>query len=324
MARNDYQITTKLNFTVFIAAVMVALTCLTLASSSTSIWMVVFNAFIFSFVANTLFSLMHEAVHGYLFTNRKMNERVGQILAGFFPTSFTFQRFMHLGHHRRNRTDAEMFDLYYKEDNKLLKWAQLYGIFTGPYWLLVPLSATLVAVFPWLKNPDVQVRLHWRWLERTGVFAMTSGLSRVNVRRIQLEVLFGFLLHASMFYFLDLTLIGWAICYFMFAVNWGALQYADHAFSVRDIKDGAWNLRVSTPVRWVFLNYHCHLAHHQNPQVPWYHLPLLVSAQDYQPTFWQIFFAMLKGPRLVDEHTQPELDHALESELQQQGNLSLT
>ena len=114
MARNDYQITTKLNFTVFIAAVMVALTCLTLASSSTSIWMVVFNAFIFSFVANTLFSLMHEAVHGYLFTNRKMNERVGQILAGFFPTSFTFQRFMHLGHHRRNRTDAEMFDLYYK------------------------------------------------------------------------------------------------------------------------------------------------------------------------------------------------------------------
>ena len=175
MSQQDYPVTTKLNFCIFVAAVLAALTCLMYASSSASVAGLILCAVIFSFVGNTLFSLMHESVHGYLFTNRKMNERAGAVLACFFPTSFTFQRAMHLGHHRRNRTDAEMFDLYYAEDSRLLKWAQLYGIFTGPYWLLVPLSATLVALFPWLNNPAVKSALSWRWLERTGIFAMMSG-----------------------------------------------------------------------------------------------------------------------------------------------------
>ena len=315
MVQRVLKVTAKLNFFIFVVAMLTATMCLVLASSASSIAGLIVAATVFSFVGNTLFSLMHEAVHGYLFSDRVMNERAGFILAAFFPTSFTFQRAMHLGHHRRNRTDAEMFDLYYPEDSKFLKWAQLYGIFTGPYWLLVPLSATLVALFPWLNNPSVKARLNWHWLERTGIFAMMSGLSRVDMRSIQVEVIGAILLHVSFFYFLGTNSIGWLSCYLAFAVSWGALQYADHAFSVRDIRNGAWNLRVSLPIQMIFLNYHLHLAHHQNPQVPWFYLPRFVQDGERQPTFWQIFLAMLKGPRPV-EHSEPlKLDHNLDKEL---------
>ncbi len=324
MARKDYPVPNRLNFIIFVLALLSVLVCLTLASAASSVMALLLFGFVFSFAANTVFSLMHEAVHGFLFSDRKMNERAGFVLAGFFPTSFTFQRAMHLGHHRRNRTDAEMFDLYYKEDNRFLKWAQLYGIFTGPYWAFVPLSATLVALLPWIRNPNVANRLNWTWLERTGVFAMLSGLSKVDIRRIQIEVACAFILHASLFYFLKLKALGWVVCYLMFAINWGALQYADHAFSIRDIKNGAWNLRVSTLVRLIFLNYHSHLAHHQNPQVPWYYLPEFVRNEDLHPTFWQIFFAMLKGPRLVERSVELDIDHLLESELKKQAGIRLS
>ena len=61
----------------------------------------------FSFVNNTNFSLLHEAVHGIFHPNHRVNEWTGRLLAAYFPTGFTTQRIAHLGHHRRNRTDAE-------------------------------------------------------------------------------------------------------------------------------------------------------------------------------------------------------------------------
>ena len=56
-------------------------------------------------------------------------------------------------------------------------------------------------------------------------------------------------------------------------MNWGGLQYADHAWSERDIKNGAWNLAVPKWMQAVFLNYHYHKVHHQHPRTPWVNLP---------------------------------------------------
>ena len=61
--------------------------------------------------------------------------------------------------------------------------------------------------------------------------------------------------------------------------------------------DGAWNLRVNPVVRVLFLNYHHHLAHHQQPQVPWIHLPKLVDPERPRPSFLKIYLRMWLGPR---------------------------
>jgi fatty acid desaturase len=54
---------------------------------------------------------------------------------------------------------------------------------------------------------------------------------------------------------------------------------------------------VLPPFRWVALNYHYHLAHHQHPEVRWYDLPKYVDAASPQPSFWRVYFSMWKGVR---------------------------
>ena len=121
------------------------------------------------------------------------------------------------------------------------------------------------------------------------------------VSTVRLEVGSVVIFQAGLFWLLDLSIPGWALCYAAFAVNWSALQYADHAWSPLDRKDGAWNLRVNPVTRKLFLNYHDHLAHHQHPKVPWLYLPELVDAQSFRPSFLSVYLSMWRGPRPIAE-----------------------
>ncbi len=295
------KIPARLNLALCLAAPAVAAALLYAAAHRTSLWQLAAAAVAFSFVGNTIFSLMHEAVHGILHPKRRVNELLGVWCAAFFPTGFTFQRFCHLGHHARNRTDAEMFDLYYESDSRLLKKLQFYGIFTGPYWLLPPLGSLVVLFWPEFYRSRAFGRLA-KDLEQTGVSEMVRGFLAAPQRlRMRLEILFSCAVQAALILGLDLDPAAYFVCHFAFGVNWGALQYADHAFSPRDVVHGAWNLRVPAPVRWLFLNYHHHLAHHRHPDVPWIYLGRCIDPREPRPTFWSIYRRMWRGPVLATE-----------------------
>ena len=105
-------------------------------ASHTASWLVLAAcAITFSFTANTLFSLLHEAVHGILSPNRQINEWGGRFAAAFFPTGLTVQRAFHFTHHRNNRTETEQFDIVHEGDALWLKKAQWYSLLTGVYCL---------------------------------------------------------------------------------------------------------------------------------------------------------------------------------------------
>lgn len=112
-----------------------------------------------------------------------------------------------------------------------------------------------------------------------------------------MEVLFTAAFQVLLFSMLHLRWSGWLACYAAFAINWSSLQYADHAFSPLDAQTGAWNLRVNPITRLFFLNYHHHLAHHQNPHVPWLHLGRFVGGDVERPAFWRMYLMMWRGPR---------------------------
>jgi len=103
-------------------------------------WSLVGLALAFGVVMNSVYSIIHEAEHAMLFPNRLWNDAAGAFMALFFPAPFHLIRQGHLGHHFRNRSDDEAFDLYFDGDHRLWRYLVLYGILTGFYWIVVVLG----------------------------------------------------------------------------------------------------------------------------------------------------------------------------------------
>lgn len=276
-----------------------------LASHGTN-WQIVVAAVLFSFLNNTMFSLLHEAVHGIAHDDRRVNEAIGCLAAAYFPTALSLQRVFHLGHHARNRSVEEQFDYVRPFDQPMLKYAQWYAILTGLYWLFVPLGGVAYFVAPSLFTKPLLRSRSSELARQTGSSSMFAGLEAAPRGRIRLELLFSAAVHVGLFRMLDLSVSGWLLCYAAFAVNWSSLQYTDHAFSRLDVRDGAWNLRVNPVTRLLFLNYHHHLAHHQHPQIPWVHLGRFVDPESKRPSFWAIYLRMWRGPRPISEADAPD------------------
>ncbi len=301
ISRENYPIPNQLNIVLLISSSFISILVLYLANLQSSWWGLLFFAVIFSFVNNTTFALLHEATHGSFHSNKKVNNAAGVFLAAFFPTTFTLQTLYHLGHHRRNRTDGEMFDLYYEGESVLLKRIIIWGTVLGIYWTTPFISCVLFFINPnWLLSKEVRESEFMNGLKAT---PMLGGLNKaLNKKlRIRLEFLFTLSVHFCLFYFLNLSFVTWIVCYWIFGMNWGSLQYADHVNSKRDIRNGAWNLKVNFIVQKIFLNYHVHLVHHRYPNIPWIHLPKLVDPNDPNPTYISKLFEWLTGPRLALE-----------------------
>ncbi|HKR66821.1 MAG TPA: fatty acid desaturase [Thermoanaerobaculia bacterium] len=285
----------RLNVALALIAVAVAGALLRFVAHADALALRLVGALAFSYVNNTIFSLLHEAVHGVFHGDERWNAMFGRWLAAFFPTSFTLQRFFHLGHHRRNRTEAERFDYIAPGESALLKRVQWYGILTGLYWLLPPLSCLAYLVAP--RAFATRFVREEEWSRQSGAEAMVEGLERVPRGVARAEIAFAIAWQCALFVVLDLNWQAWALCYGAFAINWSSLQYADHAWSPLDRVEGAWNLRVNRVVQWLFLNYHHHKAHHANPKVSWIHLPRFVDFAERRPSFLRVYLQMWRGPR---------------------------
>ncbi|MCC6245034.1 MAG: fatty acid desaturase [Gemmatimonadaceae bacterium] len=286
-----------LNLTLLLSSGTLAAACLWWASHAHEWWSVVLAAIIFSFVNNTIFALLHEAVHGVFHASSQINRWGGRFAAAFFPTGFLVQRAFHLTHHRNNRSRFEQFDYLHDDDVKWLKIAQWYAILTGVYWVVTVLGVGAFLAIPralrtrLLRNRDSQVAI------QTSSGPYLEALDALPAVPARLELIGTALFQLVLLLALDLSWTGWLACYAAFGLNWSSLQYADHAFSPLDNQNGAWNLRVNRVVQWLFLNYHCHLAHHQHPKAAWIHLPALVDHHQPRPRFVAVWWSMWRGPR---------------------------
>lgn len=295
-----HAIPARLNLLLLFSAALMSSGLLFVASHSDN-WPVMLGAaLVFSFTANTLFSLLHESVHGILHPDAAVNRWGGRFAAAFFPTSLTLQRGFHLTHHRNNRSPIERFDYIERGDIAWLKRLQWYGILTGLYWVVTQVGLIVYLVAPALLRLPVLRRAGERTAEQTSSRAYLAVFDNTDTRAVRLELLASFAFQILLFVALDLSFAGWAICYAAFAIHWSALQYADHAYSPLDAHDGAWNLRVNPVSRAFFLNYHYHLAHHRHPTMPWLHLRTLVDPGEPQPSFFAVWLSMWRGPRRLD------------------------
>lgn len=257
----------------------------------------------FSLLMLTNYALMHESAHDYLHSHPAVNALLGTFTAIHFPMSGRFFALTHQVHHRCNRTDHEMFDYYYPGDNMFIKYCQWYGILSGLHYLIVPIGSILAAIVPGFFRLAVFTRSR-----SSGV--LFNGLRGVAVWHIRAEVMLCVLYWVVVWQLLALQWQAVLVLYAMAGFHWSTRQYLTHAFTPRDVRNGAIILRAGPLMRGVLLNGNYDLVHHQRPDIPWRHLPKFSPANVQPVGFWQQYLAMWKGPRPNTE-TAPHPEGAL-------------
>jgi len=290
----DLPIPNRLNFALVAIVCAAALGLLWLGSHVGSWWVVGAVGVVFSYVLLTNYALLHEASHGNLQSNAARNYWLGLVAGALFPMPITLMRSTHQGHHDHNRTDVEMFDLYYPGDNRIIKYVRWYGILCGFFWPLVPLGAMIFSLAP----QPIRDRIFGRSQPRG---YLLNGIHQAAVWLVRGETLLIIGLFIALFWLLDLRWQNTLVLYACFAFNWSTRQYIGHAFSKRDVIEGAWNLRHNRLMSFLLLHGEYDLNHHRHPEISWYYLPRLSPPDASQPNYLKQYWRQWLGPRPAAE-----------------------
>lgn len=225
-------------------------------------------ALAYALLMNSAYLMLHEAEHGMLHPDRQLNDAAGTLLALFFPAPFHLLRQGHLGHHLRNRTDDEAFDYYFESDNRFWKKWAFYNILWGGFWFCIVTSNVLLPFRPRLLSPKAT------GFDRPTEALLESFNPRYD-RFIRLEAIAIGLLHGGIIWLGSVPFLHWALLVGAFGVTWSSMQYMHHYGTEREVQKGALNLRTWRWLDALWLNHNWHRRHHEQPNVPWIHLPSL-------------------------------------------------
>jgi len=283
-----------LNFILVALDITAAIFLLRLGSRLDSWWAILATGIIFSYVMLTNYALLHEATHQNLNSNPACNYWLGVATGVFFLAPYSMIRVTHQGHHQRNRTDAEMFDLYYPGDSLFLKCCQWYGTLAGLFWPCIPVCATLFAVCP--RTIGLQL-----FSGPPFGNANVKDITRLDLRRIRMELLLTLVVFTIILWLFQWHWLNLLVLYGCFSINWSTRQYIGHAFSKRDIVEGAWNLRHNRLMSAILLHGEWDLTHHQHPEVSWYYLPAMAGPEEPRLSYIKQYWRQWLGPRLATE-----------------------
>jgi fatty acid desaturase len=286
----DMPIPTRLNICLVAAVFSGAIALLWLASHVGSWYWMLGVGVAFSYLLLTNYALFHEAAHGNLHSNPRLDRVLGTLSGMLFPMPYSMFRVTHQGHHLRNRTDHEMFDLYYPTDSKLIRFVQWYGILFGLFWPWVPVGAVLFAICPGVLRTRI-------FRKARSSNYLLGDIRDAEVRSIRIEVLLTVALFVLLFWLLDLRWQAVLLCYACFSFNWSTRQYVGHAFSRRDVIDGAWNLKHVPFMSWLLLHGEWDLNHHRRPEVSWYYLPKVSGPHEPRISYLWQYWRLWLGPR---------------------------
>jgi fatty acid desaturase len=272
--------------------------CCLLAARVALWWEVALLAAGYGILMNSVYSVIHEAEHGILFSNRWMNDAAGVAMALFFPAPFHLIRQGHIGHHLRNRSDDEAFDLYFDGEHAVWKWLQLYGILTGMYYAVVALSNLIVLVVPFVMKRQI-----FEFDRPSAAFMASLNMGRI--RLMQAEGLAAAALHVTIVWSLGIPVWHYVAMYASFGFMWSAMQYVHHYGTERHVTRGARNLWIFAPVDKLWLNHNWHQTHHEHPTVPWRYLPEIGKQENPRRGFllWA-YLRMWRGPSRASDHVE--------------------
>ncbi len=293
--KKKYAIPSKLNAILIIVCSILYFSLLMIGSITPGVGYKVLLGLAFGIVLIPVYSLMHESAHNTLFENSKINVLFGQYLSTLFGVSYHFFRHCHLKHHKKNRTDEEMWDLYYEHQNKWLRYGNLYLMMIGFGYFALWLSVILFAFAPRLIYSD----FFKKHTEIRGF--LDGGDTPFKIKSSQMESIIVILFQVICLWIIDWDFKTWIIFFIVHGFIWSSQNYVNHAFSPRDIINGGHNLIIPKWLNVIYLNFNIHLAHHQNPNIPWIHLPKYIKSKKGRFSFFRNYLRLWKGPKLTQE-----------------------
>ena len=248
----------RLNLCIVLAQLCAIAACIAVLRRVESGWALAGMAMLFGIVMTSVYSIIHEAQHAMLFSNRRWNDIAGSFMALFFPAPFHLTRQGHLGHHLRNRSDDEAFDFYVEGDHRLWRFLSFYGILTGFFYVVVVLSNVVFLIFPFRED-----KKYWRVDPASAAF-----IESLNPRyrlAIRLESAAAIALHTGIVWLCGIPVAHYLAMYAGFGFLWSAMQYVHHYGTERHATRGARNLWIWKPIDLLWLNHNWHLVHHTHP-----------------------------------------------------------
>lgn len=247
-------------------------------------------------LSNSLWALIHEAIHGKLAADRRWNHRFGRLLGWGFGSSFAFLRVAHLQHHVHNRGEAEQIEVRVGRRNGPWAWTAFryyfrlcgglyYGEALAPYLAWLPAGKTMArAARPGATHAD-------RVMAKT----VEPGPQRREVR-VDAVVLCAFWTSACFWYGEHFWMLSAFLKWRAFAISF--LDYIYHYGGVLNDFYQSFDLRLPRPLAALILNFNYHGLHHREPDVPWDRLPRRFAERGDRWTgpYWLGALRQLRGP----------------------------
>jgi fatty acid desaturase len=220
----------------------------------------------FALLFQTQFALLHEASHLKLHSDPTWNRWLGVLCGLLFPISSSMLSITHWSHHLKNRSDQEMFDLYYPHQSRVGRTVGWYGMLLGLWYWIIPPFLVLLLVAPGVFR---------RMSERLHVAEAIFHHPEITVRRIRGELLLCALALTGVCVLSGLSVARLGLFYAVAGMIWSGTNYLEHSYAPRDVLRGAFNLEAPWPYGWINLHRELDFNHHAYPDVAWIHLPAL-------------------------------------------------
>ena len=284
------------NLLILAAQLVAWVSLISLLHQDISNWLKVAVLIAFCLVMQGVFSMMHECFHRHAHPNRRINWFVGWLVSAIFGTSYTLFRINHHGHHERNRTKAELVDYIYPDESPVRKIVLYYTGILGGIWLSGFVGALVLPLLPY----RVARLLAARSEDNTYLTAFRDfSASDWNMMRLELAL-------GLIFWIIAIRTFGWSwvpllVAYLAFAFSWSWLQWVYHVRSPIDVVEGAYNLRLALPIRWLFLNFNYNLTHHRDASYHWQELHAVSNQAETQPLRYRLIRMVLPPQQIPDD-----------------------
>jgi fatty acid desaturase len=242
--------------------------------------------------------LMHESIHGNLFTDPSANRRAGRVLGAFLLLSWDVMRFGHLLHHSANRHEFDRPEAVPPGGSRLVAAGPYFLKLLGGHALISALSSAALVLPAKIVVRLIEVLAPGSELGPMRTAAVRAFTNAGRQTRIRTDLL------------LVLALIAfaatcWGATWPVFAISIGArflvlsiLDNAPHYGTAIDSGTKARNSELPGWATWLVTAQNFHGVHHGAPGLRWQELrPVFQSAAiGYDGTWGATVLRQFRGP----------------------------